>query len=197
MPLSSVDRIPPNPFSRDFREMIEEMRKELVGLLEQRQAIEEALERPWPYFERGDAGEVLILSAVIVSSMEPVVDSNIWEYEWAEAIPDENGDLVLKPMGKSSTDTGEGSAKNLTEQFNDMNTVSYGVDIQLDAPEPDNTFTVDVLPIPNDQGVILFTGGKIAAPPLQGGGGEGVIVGARQRYFVASNAINFTCVTPP
>lgn len=186
MPLSSVERIPPNPFSREFREMLAEMREEIVGLLEQRQAIEEALERPWPYFERGDAGEVLILPALIVSSMEPVPDSNIWEYEWEEAIPDANGDLVMKPMGKSSTDTGEGVAKNLTEQFNDMNMVSYGVDIQLDAPKPDNTFTVDVLPIPNQQGVILFTGGTVADsnPAI------------KQRYFVASNAINFTCVTP-
>lgn len=167
MPLSSVDRIPPNPFSREFREMFAEMREEIVGLLEQRQAIEEALERPWPYFERGAATTGGIHAIVLGSVSLPDPIFNQWQYTCRAAIGSP-GMFVVDPEGEIFADV-----RNLIEQLNDATTVSHGVDV-ADTPE----FTVEVLAIKALTPVLLS--------PSPGPG----------HTFSEPNAINFTCVTP-
>lgn len=178
-----------SPFAASFRDLINQMAELCSWVQSNKDFLDEVMARPWPLVSPVSA-TAQFLPAVITSNPPSPGNAIIWEYGWTSASPDPGGTLVVDPENPiGDSDEGETFALNLAEQLNfPDSTAAYGVDIVPVPPPADPTITADVLPIPVNQGIILFTLGQIPEDPPA--------PSIKRRYFIAENAINFVCSSP-
>jgi len=167
-----------SPFSRQFREVFEEMAAIAYWVEENRHELERAITEVHPTQGRGASTGILH-----VLTQGPPIDiaTNRWEYNWFGAILDPTTrDWILNPAegAPNSLTPPFRPARNKVEQLNTTTVAAHGLDITGTAD-----FTAEVVPIPNLTPVTLFFSGTVTI------GEEDFL----QHYFSEVNAVNFIC----
>lgn len=120
-----------NPFSHEFREMINQILIDVSALEQAVSVIESILERGEEKYPGGPNDGTF--SAIIGAASGGT--ENIWDYEWEEVALDSTGDAyVVVPVaegGRSHVDSG--LAKNLAEYANTTQIINYGQAIKSDS----------------------------------------------------------------